>query len=217
MKKIRRAGSARIACGVSTARESLAHEPTEANEEDSPFGAVGSDRRCRHGDHLPAKRPLDPGTIVLVPSAHLDHIPPALAVLALVVACLAVHHPLVYSNWTKSMPEGLYLRAREPLTPGTLVLVPSANLDHCGLEVPPLLLKKIAYTAGTRIIVNKTGLFADGKLVAPRVAPIGINYSGILTANQVVVLGESPRSFDSRYFGPVSTAGLRPVIPLVTW
>ena len=51
---VRRAGSARIACGVSTARESLAHEPTEANEEDSPFGAVGSDRRCRHGDHDPA-------------------------------------------------------------------------------------------------------------------------------------------------------------------
>ncbi len=154
------------------------------------------------------------GTVTIRPFAHIL---PALAVLAFVIACFVVHHPLLYGNWTASMPEGLYLAAKRPLDLGTIVLVPAANLDHCGLEVPPLLLKKIAYTAGTRIIVNKTGLFADGKLVAPRVAPIGINYRGILTANQVVVLGESPRSFDSRYFGPVSTSGLRPVVPLITW
>jgi len=148
---------------------------------------------------------------------HLKVIPVAASILLLWTAGSLFSHPILYTNFTHSMPLGVYLAIDRQARPGDDVVFASDLVPSCGLHLPPLLLKHFAYGAGVRVRIDQAGLHVAGNLVAPRVVHFGTVYSGTIPKGDSLLLGEDPRSFDSRYFGPVPVASLQPVEPLLTW
>ena len=138
--------------------------------------------------------------------------------IGLALFALVIRRPVLYTNFTASMPEGIYLRVPGPARPGEDVIFPVSAVSTYGLHIPArMLLKRYAYPAGTRIRISAVGLSVAGSLVARRVVRIGVSYHGVVARGEAIVLGESPRSFGSRYFGPVPLGDLHPVSPLLTW
>ena len=157
-----------------------------------------------------------------VRAARLRRIALAVALaLGLSVAALALPPasgpPRVFLNLSASMPLGLYRVTRGEVEAGSLVEFPSSVIPHLGLAVPKYLLKRVLATGGEDVIVNREGLRIGGVLVAKRVKDIGVRFQGRLARGEVLVLGENPRSFDSRYFGPVRRRDLTRVAPILTW
>ena len=148
---------------------------------------------------------------------QLKTIPCGAALLLLAVAGSVLSHPFLYTNFTHSMPAGVYLAIGRPARPGDDVVFASSLVPTFGLHVPPLLLKHFTYGSGVRVRIDQAGLSVSGKLVAPRVVGFGTSYSGTIPPGKSILLGEDSRSFDSRYFGPVPVDSLQPVEPLLTW
>lgn len=124
----------------------------------------------------------------------------------------------VFVNLSPSMPLGVYRVVGGEPTTGDEVLMPASEVPHFGLKLPyRYFLKRVIARGGERVRIDRAGLWIDGKLVASRVKPFGVSFNGTLASGQVLVLGENPRSFDSRYFGPVSRATLWRVEPILTW
>lgn len=126
--------------------------------------------------------------------------------------------PLLLIKESHSLPRGLYRRTSGAVfSPGAIVaLVPpaSARPRLLTLGYPPgqRLLKRIAAAPGAEVCARETGLVAVDGLIL-EVPPLQ-NSSGVwsgcrrLGPDQWLVQGETARSFDSRSFGPVSTAAL---------
>ena len=125
--------------------------------------------------------------------------------------------PQLFLNVSASMPLGIYRLVRGTPHVGSLVIFPSSVIPDCGLELPKYLLKRVAASGGTAVRIDSSGLSIAGVSVASRVKDIGVPFAGTLTANEVAVLGENPRSFDSRYFGPVDRTALSLVKAVETW
>ena len=126
--------------------------------------------------------------------------------------------PLLLINESHSLPRGLYRRTSgTAFSPGAVVaLIPpaSARPRLLAMGYPPgqRLLKRIAAAPGAQVCARETGLVAvDGlSLDVPPLQDASGVWTGCrrLGPDQWLVLGETARSFDSRSFGPVSTAAL---------
>lgn len=132
-------------------------------------------------------------------------------------------------NETPSVAPGLYGRVAEPPRPGRFVVVappPTAQayLSACGTPAGRLLLKRVTAVAGERVCSDGHSLVWPGGAVRLRTRdregrPLPA-WRGcrVLRTDEVLALGDSPTSFDSRYFGPVPTTALEGVYREVwTW
>jgi conjugative transfer signal peptidase TraF len=122
-------------------------------------------------------------------------------------------------NESRSLPRGLYLRTADPVDAGEIVaLSPPAEawpyLRGLGAGPKARLLKRVAATRGEMVCAR------DGNLRWPRgaVAALARDRHGAtlpqwrgcrrLEWDELLVVGDTPASFDSRYFGPVRSAAV---------
>lgn len=158
------------------------------------------------------------------------------AIGALTMAALLIAHAAgLRVNGTASMPLGLWrvLDTKDPLRRGAVVTLcppdtPSIRLGAARGYIPggncpggyEPLVKPIAAAAGDVVVVSANGVTVNGQPV-PGTAqlandstgrPLQAVAAGIypVTAGDVWLLsGHDPRSFDSRYFGPVPAANVQ--------
>lgn len=142
-------------------------------------------------------------------------------------------------NFTQSMPLGVYIKSYPAFyTKNDMVLVclddaiarwSVANhiiADGSGCQHSAPLLKKIAATGGDRVIVNCEGIIINGKLME-HTAPVAkhikrwipINSEILLKDGEfIVIANQNNLSFDSRYFGTVTTENvIAKASPLWLW
>ncbi|MDQ2696387.1 MAG: conjugative transfer signal peptidase TraF [Pseudomonadota bacterium] len=144
-------------------------------------------------------------------------------------------------NATESLPLGIYRTTAGPVARGTLVAacLPE-NLARAGLErgwlrpgdcpgdVAPVL-KEVVALPGDFVMVSDEGLIVNGGRI-PRTARVAADSAGrpveaIPTGFYRVGFGEvwlianaNPRSWDSRYYGPIPIENIRtPMRLLITW
>lgn len=139
-------------------------------------------------------------------------------------------------NLSGSMPRGLYRIS--PVDTGTAILCPAAEFAFAG---PALyrtfgdcqdhyepLLKHVIARPGDRVTTSPRGISVNGRaipLTAPQQADSGGNPLTPWPAGEwsvppgyVWVASESPRGWDSRYFGPLPAAAIRAwVRPALIW
>ena len=144
---------------------------------------------------------------------------------------LAPARPQLLWNFTASVPLGLYRIDDTPAQPGDLVAVaPSGSarsllLASGALAKGRLLLKPLAARGGDTVCRDTLAVSVSGRLSAQahartsdgRMLPA---WSGcrVLAPNEIFLLSRHPNSFDSRYFGPVSTGDVVGVAhPLLTF
>jgi conjugative transfer signal peptidase TraF len=125
----------------------------------------------------------------------------------------------LHFNETPSAPIGLYRESTAPMQRGQYVI---ASLPH---EVVQLalargyarptkpVLKHIAARSGDRVVIGPQGISINGSLW-PNSKPLAFDHAGrplthwpfgnyIVNPGEVWLLSDSPRGFDSRYFGSV--------------
>lgn len=137
---------------------------------------------------------------------------------------------LAMVNETRSLPRGLYLRApRASLGRGAVVaLAPppeaAAYLRGLGMPERSRLLKRVAAVGGDPVCARAGRVSAAGRAAPVRdhdrrgVALPAWRGCGPLAPDQLFLLGDSPDSFDSRYFGPVDKGAIEGVFrESVTW
>ena len=134
--------------------------------------------------------------------------------LAAATALAARMPALLLVNETASVPRGLYLRSRDP-EPRLERLVTIAQpagargyLARLGVPAEMRLLKRVSAVGGQWVCAQ------DGLLETPRrrVAVLSRDRRGVplpvwrdcrrLAGDELLLLGDSPTSFDGRYFGP---------------
>ncbi len=150
---------------------------------------------------------------------HRKHwIAPGLALVALTgLALIADHRPApVLINESASLPRGVYVRlpgaapARD-----TVVAVPQpsavrAYLGQLGMPDDLLLIKRVAAVGGDTVCRRDNQLVTPGRtLVVQDRDRRGValpTWRGCrrLGEEELFLLGDTPSSFDSRYFGPIS-------------
>ena len=152
--------------------------------------------------------------------------------------CLAIVAGVRY-NGTRSLPEGFYLVIHRRLQKGDLVFVklPQAPVYDMarrrgyldvGWSPARHLLKRLVAVGGDRATINALGVEVNGITLANSV-PLTKDAAGLplqfyplrnytLGPDEILIMSESPASFDSRYFGPVKRTMLESVVvPLLTW
>ena len=159
--------------------------------------------------------------------------PPPLAWTLLVLAGLAAadpQPPLALINETLSAPRGLYIRSlgAEPAL-GSWVTIAQpdaarAYLAGLGVEPDKPLLKRIAAVGGEPVCAGSGRLRTPRRVVAaPRQDRRGVAlpvWDGCrrLRADEVLLLGDTSTSFDSRYFGFVRVEKIcTPLKPFILW
>lgn len=138
------------------------------------------------------------------------------ALFALAIATLN-SADVVLLNHSPSIPEGFYLRTSEEVEPGAVVTVrardvaPQAARERHYDGEADRFIKRVAAVAGQRVCGDGETVTVDGRVAArafrnsERSAPPGWVGCRTLGSNEVLLLGDSPDSFDGRYWGPVST------------
>lgn len=129
-------------------------------------------------------------------------------------------------NITGSLPGVLYRVSEYPTRgdyfqfcpPVVVAALPDARPGEpsCSGKVP--LIKRVVAVAGDRVVVDGAGVSINGTKLpnstpkrfardgSPLPSAVGVHALGL---GQAWVVGEHLDSFDSRYFGPVNTAGSR--------
>lgn len=150
-------------------------------------------------------------------------VPGAVAVAAGLTGLSLIAHvmpPLALLNETPSLPKGIYLRSFDQ-TPrrGAVIAVqppPVARryLASLGMPASVPLLKRIAAVGGEQVCRTGEGLRWSGRMAMARPrdrrgSPLPA-WAGCrrLGADELLVMGDTPTSFDSRYFGPVRRSSL---------
>lgn len=133
-------------------------------------------------------------------------------------------------NESRSLPRGLYVRRfRTAPDRGRLVAFAQPAAARCylaDLGAPPdmMLLKRVAAVGGDRVCLERGRLHVPGA-AAPVMgrdragAPLP-QWTGcrFLETGELFLLGDTPESFDSRYFGPVRISDTRGVYrAAATW
>ncbi|WP_083528433.1 S26 family signal peptidase [Hyphomicrobium sp. CS1BSMeth3] len=140
------------------------------------------------------------------------------AVLALLAVLYLGKRPMFLWNTTPSVPLGLYLITSAPSSAGSIVVarLPSSAAQLAArrsyLSATAYLLKPVAATNGDRVCRFGAHIFVRHKLAAlalatdHRARPLP-RWQGCRTlrAGEVFLLGATPDSFDSRYFGPIGS------------
>lgn len=164
---------------------------------------------------------------------------PLLALTVVALLLLGVHLAGLRFNLTASLPVGLYREVGRPAELGDLVALcpaprwvrfargrgylPPGRCDGGGMP----LLKRIVAVEGQVVALDSAGVLVDGRWIQapaptadhqgrPLVPRPPGRYS--LSPDQLWLATSNPRSFDSRYFGPIHRdAVLATVVPLWTW
>ena len=142
----------------------------------------------------------------------------ALACLAGLTIATRSAPKLALLNESPSVPKGLYVRAIER-TPhrGDLVALRQpatarAYLARLGAPADVRLLKRVAAVAGERVCASKGAVEVAGRRLPVRDQDrLGTSlptWRGCrpLRKGELFLVGDTPNSFDSRYFGPVGPA-----------
>ena len=152
------------------------------------------------------------------------------AAIALLALTSRAAPPLAYVNESPSLPKGLYLRRLDPsLRRGVVVVVaqpPAVRGYLAGLRMPGdvRLIKRVVAVGGDPVCARDGALAWPGGTaralsVDRRGAPLPA-WRGCrrLAADELFLLGDTPTSFDSRYFGPVRAAEVKGVYrEMLTW
>jgi conjugative transfer signal peptidase TraF len=160
-------------------------------------------------------------------------------VVVLLLGCGAIAAGLRF-NGTLSFPVGFYLASHKHPQKGDLVTVtppPSPIFDlarsrgYLDVSYSPAghLMKRLVATGGDRVTIDLIGVEVNG-IRLENSAPCNCDGAGrplqaylledhVLGPGEVLLMSEyNPRSFDSRYFGPLGATAIESVIkPLLTW
>lgn len=147
------------------------------------------------------------------------------------VALIADHTPAIaLVNESASLPRGVYVRL-----PGAapvrdrVVAVPQpasvrAYLGRLGMPGDLLLIKRVAAVGGDTVCRRDDRLFTPGRTVVVQERDRrGVTLPGWrgcrrLGPHELFLLGDTPSSFDSRYFGPVARSRVTGVYrETLTW
>lgn len=133
-------------------------------------------------------------------------------------------------NESRSLPRGLYIRTWSAPHRGAVVALrpPASALDFLRARGAPgdlRLLKRVVAVPGDHVCMSERGLIAPQRIAmaqprrgADASLSAHLARCGPLRPNEVVVLGDTAGSFDSRYFGPVDKGDLEGVFKaLWTW
>ncbi|WP_454888080.1 conjugative transfer signal peptidase TraF [Sphingomonas oryzagri] len=164
----------------------------------------------------------------------------ALSAFVLSIAGVAAAAAGVRVNVTRSVPLGFYRTTDEPIHKGAYVIFcpPQRELFALALKrryIEPgdcpggsyPMMKRILAAKNDRVQIGPNGIVINGVAVpnskprpydgAKRELPHFVG-SGKIAAGDVIVVGESKVSFDSRYFGPIPRQQISTVVrPIVTW
>lgn len=153
-----------------------------------------------------------------------------------IVVCLAaILFPTVGGriNISSSIPMGLYWKVDDSLYVGDYVLVNIKKVVPIGFKRGyshglSTIGKRIIALAGATVRVSPKGVYVNGHHISNSI-PLIYDSKGrsmprldsvfILLKNQCFLMGENnPRSFDSRYFGPISIKYIKSsIIPVITF
>lgn len=119
------------------------------------------------------------------------------------------------------MPTGWYVRSLDELARGALVTVRAQDVaaDYAATrnftDAGDRFIKRIAANDGDSVCAEGDAVRINGRTVAHRATHDSQgralpHWSGCraLSADEVFLMGDTPDSFDSRYFGPVSIADI---------
>lgn len=145
-------------------------------------------------------------------------------------ALVAADRPtLALVNESPSLPRGLYLRSRGDVGRGSIVAIAQPErvrryLARLGMPSEVLLVKRVAAVGGDRVCADSRVVRTPGRRVLrvardrEGVALPTWNQCRLLADDELFLLGDTPRSFDSRYFGPVLRDEARGVYrEVLTW
>lgn len=137
--------------------------------------------------------------------------------LALLAAGAFNARDLVLRNPSPSVPAGYYLRTSGEIAPGTFVTVravdvaPGYAAARGFTDAGDRFLKRVAATAGDEVCASGTEVSINGASVARRQARDAAGHAlptwsgcSTLSADEILLLGDTPDSFDGRYWGPIS-------------
>lgn len=133
-------------------------------------------------------------------------------------------------NDTPSLPEGLYQKKARAVEKGSFVLfhLPAGDLSARSYARENLI-KQVVAVEGDTICIGAAGVRVNGQMLANS-AQLPVDRDGLplpqlnlenytLRAGELLTMSTyNPRSFDSRYFGPIQRANVLSVVePLLTW
>lgn len=126
--------------------------------------------------------------------------------------------PVLIHNASPSVPRGFYLRSAEAPRVGAYVTVRAARVAPAYARTRNFadptdsFIKRVAAVGGTTVCAHGARVTIDGVSSVTRAASDSLgrplpSWSGCLqlAPNQVFLLGQTDDSFDSRYWGPIST------------
>lgn len=137
---------------------------------------------------------------------------------------------LVY-NTTASMPIGLYYKTSEPVVRKSIILAKPHKSDYILQAIKygyisenEILLKRVIGIPGDKVRITQEGIYVNDDLIAnTRIFVVDTNKRPLiyktldktLMNNEYIIVGDSEKSFDSRYFGIVtSDEVISTVVPL---
>jgi conjugative transfer signal peptidase TraF len=130
---------------------------------------------------------------------------------------------VVLFNATPSVPTGFYVRTDAPMREGAFVSVRAVDVaeDYATLrgftDAGDRFIKRIAARAGVRVCAEgesvSVGTVSYARQRSDSAGRTLPTWEGchVLHDGEVFLLGDTPDSFDSRYFGPVSVADIEGV------
>lgn len=141
----------------------------------------------------------------------------ALGGLILIAAATVNAHDLMLRNPSPSIPAGYYLRTTAAVAPGAFVTVRAVDVAPAYAAVRGFtdpgdrFIKRVAAAAGDEVCASGDEMSINGAIVARRKTRDAAGralptWSGcrILSADELLLLGDTPDSFDGRYWGPIS-------------
>lgn len=135
----------------------------------------------------------------------------------LIAAAAVNRHDLALRNSSPSVPVGYYLRTSADAVPGTFVTVRAADVAPAYTAMRDFtdpgdrFIKRVAAVAGDEVCANGADVSINGAVMAHREAHDSAGralptWSGCrtLSADELLLLGDTLDSFDGRYWGPIS-------------